>query len=203
MRRLEPFEDVGEEIGADREHGGDLDRAPARRAQVVDRLAASATEWRTALGKYRAAIDTRDRLDRTSSSSPGPTPTVPSVGASKRRSVAAAPHADAGVDLVWCELSNASREPAVAFAKAMRETHPNLPLAFNYSSSFRWHQDPHPFTFQELGALGYKLIFITLYASHAATYAVWNAMEELVRDEEQAQWRLERRRSVTRPRAIT
>ena len=39
MRRLEPFEDVGEEIGADREHGGDLDRAPARRAQVVDRLA--------------------------------------------------------------------------------------------------------------------------------------------------------------------
>ena len=117
---------------------------------------------------------------------------MPSVGASKRRSVAAAPHADAGVDLVWCELSNASREPAVAFAKAMRETHPNLPLAFSYSSSFRWHQDPHPFTFQELGALGYKLIFITLYASHAATYAVWNAMEELVRDEEQAQWRLEK-----------
>ena len=117
---------------------------------------------------------------------------MPSVGASKRRSVAAAPHADAGVDLVWCELSNASREPAVAFAKAMRETHPNLLLAFNYSSSFRWHQDPHPFTFQELGALGYKLIFITLYASHAATYAVWNAMEELVRDEEQAQWRLEK-----------
>ena len=53
-------------------------------------------------------------------------------------------------------------------------------------------QDPHPFTFQELGALGYKFIFITLYASHAATYAVWNAMEELVRDEEQAQWRLEK-----------
>src|SRR5205823_4437923 len=57
-------------------------------------------------------------------------------------------YADAGVDLVWCELSNASREPAVAFARAMRETHPRLPLAFNYSSSFRWHADPNPFTFR-------------------------------------------------------
>jgi len=38
---------------------------------------------------------------------------------------------------------------------------------------------------QELGALGYKFIFITLFASHAATYAVWNALEELARDEEQ------------------
>jgi len=44
----------------------------------------------------------------------------------------------------------------------------------------------------ELGALGYRFIFITLFASHAATYAVWNAMEELVRDQEQAQWRLEK-----------
>jgi isocitrate lyase len=101
-------------------------------------------------------------------------------------------YADAGVDSVWCELSNASREPAVAFAKAMRETHPDLPLSFNYSSSFRWHQDPNPFTFKELGELGYKFIFITLFASHAATYATWNAMEELVRDEEQAQWMLEK-----------
>jgi len=96
------------------------------------------------------------------------------------------------VDLVWCELSNASREPSVAFARAMRETHPRLPLAFNYSSSFRWHADPNPFTFRELGELGYKFIFITLFAAHAATYAMWNAMEELVRDQEQAQWRLEK-----------
>ena len=101
-------------------------------------------------------------------------------------------YADAGVDLVWPELSDSSREPAVAFARAMRETHPHVPLAFNYSSSFRWHQDPNPFTFRELGELGYKFIFITLFAAHAASRAVWDAMEELVRDEEQAQWRLEK-----------
>ena len=96
------------------------------------------------------------------------------------------------MDLVWPELSSPDREPAVAFAKAMRESHPNLPLAFNYSSSFKWHKDANPFTFRELGELGYKFIFITLFAAHAGMYAVWNAMEELVKDQEQAQWRLEK-----------
>ena len=145
-----------------------------------------------ALGKYRAAVDTRNRLDpdfviiaRTDA--------YGAVGGSLEEAIRRGrAYADAGVDLVWCELSNASREPAVAFARAMRETHPRLPLAFNYSSSFRWHADPNPFTFRELGELGYRFIFITLFAAHAATYAVWNAMEELVRDQEQAQWRLEK-----------
>lgn len=93
---------------------------------------------------------------------------------------------------MWSEFSNAGREPAIAFAKAMRETHPDLPLAFNYSSSFRWSADTNPFLFRELGDLGYKFIFITLYAAHAATYATWNAMEDLVKNQEQAQWTLER-----------
>ena len=53
-------------------------------------------------------------------------------------------------------------------------------------------QGPEPFTFRELGELGYKFIFITLFAAHAGMYAVWNAMEELVQDQEQAQWRLEK-----------
>jgi isocitrate lyase len=101
-------------------------------------------------------------------------------------------YADAGVDSVWAELSNASREPAIEFAKAMRESHPSLPLSFNYSSSFKWSSDPNPLTFRELGELGYKFIFITLFAAHAGMYATWNAMEELVKDQEQAQWRLEK-----------
>jgi len=145
-----------------------------------------------AVGKYRAAIDTRNRLDpdfvviaRTDA--------YGAVGGSLEEAVRRGrAYADAGVDLVWCELSSAAREPAIAFARAMRESHPDLPLAFNYSSSFRWHADPSPLTFGELGALGYRYIFITLFAAHAGTFAVWNAMEELVRDREQAQWRLEK-----------
>jgi isocitrate/methylisocitrate lyase len=145
-----------------------------------------------AVGKYRAAIETRDRLDpqfviiaRTDA--------YGAVGGSLEEAIRRGrAYADVGVDSVWCELSNADRGPAIAFARAMRETHPDLPLSFNYSSSFRWHQDPNPFTFAELGALGYKFIFITLFAAHAGMYAVWNAMEELVKKQEQAQWELEK-----------
>jgi isocitrate lyase len=145
-----------------------------------------------AVGKFRAAVDTRDRLDRDFVII-ARTDAYGAVGGSLAEAVRRArAYADAGVDLVWAELSDASREPAIAFARAMRETHPRLPLAFNYSSSFRWHQDPNPFTFKELGDLGYRFIFITLFAAHAATFAMWNAMEELVRDEAEAQWRLEK-----------
>ncbi|HWU37743.1 MAG TPA: hypothetical protein VN203_08795, partial [Candidatus Acidoferrum sp.] len=101
-------------------------------------------------------------------------------------------YADAGVDLVWCELSSSDRTPAIAFAEAMRKSHPRLPLAFNYSSSFRWHQDSRPFRFKELAELGYTFIFITLFGAHAAMYAVWNAMQDLAKNEEEAQWTLER-----------
>ena len=146
----------------------------------------------TAVGKYRAAIDTRNRLNpdfvviaRTDA--------YGAVGGSLEEAIRRGrAYADAGVDLVWPELSSPDREPAVAFARAIRASHPDLPLAFNYSSSFRWHKDPSPFTFRELGELGYRFIFITLFAAHAGMYAVWNAMEELVKDEEQAQWRLEK-----------
>jgi len=145
-----------------------------------------------AVGKYRAAVETRDRLNpdfviiaRTDA--------YGAVGGSLDEAIRRGrAYADAGADLVWPELSSPDREPAVAFARAMRQSHPGTPLAFNYSSSFKWHKDPNPFTFAELGELGYKFIFITLFAAHAGMYAVWNAMEELVKDQEQAQWRLEK-----------
>jgi isocitrate lyase len=145
-----------------------------------------------ALGKFRAAVDARDRLDpdfvliaRTDA--------YGAVGGSLEEAIwRGRAYADAGVDLVWCEFSSAARGPATAFARAMRDTHPDLPLAFNYSSSFRWSADPHPFLFRELADLGYRFIFITLYGVHAGMFAVWNAMTELAKNEEQAQWTLER-----------
>lgn len=164
-------------------------RFPKRCGHIAGKTIVSREE---ALGKFRAAVDTRDRLDpdfvliaRTDA--------YGAVGGSLEEAIwRSRAYADAGVDLVWCELSGAAREPAIAFAKAMRETHPNLPLAFNYSSSFKWSSDPNPFLFRELGELGYKFIFITLYAAHAAMYSVWNAMEDLVKNQEQAQWTLEK-----------
>src|SRR5881409_2559180 len=164
-------------------------RFPKRCGHIAGKTIVSLEE---ALGKYRAAIDTRDRLDRDFVII-ARTDAYGAVGGSLEEAIRRGrAYADAGVDLVWCELSNASREPAIAFSGALRETHPRLPLAFNYSSSFRWHADPNPFTFKELGELGYRFIFITLFAAHAATYAMWNAMRSEERDEEQAQWRLEK-----------
>jgi isocitrate lyase len=162
---------------------------PKRCGHIAGKTIVSREE---AIGKYRAAVETRNRLDpefvliaRTDA--------YGAVGGSMEEAIwRGRAYADAGVDLVWAELSNSSREPAVEFAKAMRKTHPDLPLAFNYSSSFKWNADPNPLLFRELGELGYKFIFITLYAAHAGMYAVWNAMEDLVKNQEQAQWTLEK-----------
>lgn len=145
-----------------------------------------------AVGKFRAAVAERDRLDRDFVLI-ARTDAYGAVGGSLEEAIwRGRAYADAGVDLVWCELSRAGRGPAEAFAEAMRKTHPHLPLAFNYSSSFRWHQEPDPLTFRELGQLGYRFIFITLFGAHAAMYAVWNAMEDLAAREEAAQWALEK-----------
>jgi isocitrate lyase len=164
-------------------------RFPKRCGHIAGKTIVSREE---ALGKFRAAVDVRNRLDpdfvliaRTDA--------YGAVGGSLEEAVwRGRAYADAGVDLVWCEFSNAAREPAVAFARAMRATHPTLPLAFNYSSSFKWSAGPDPFLFCELGGLGYKFIFITLYAAHASMHAVWDAMGDLVKNQEQAQWSLER-----------
>ena len=164
-------------------------RFPKRCGHIAGKTIVSREE---ALGKFRAAVDVRNRQDpefvliaRTDA--------FGAVGGSLEEAIwRGRAYADAGVDLVWCEFSNAAREPAIAFARAMRETHPGLPLAFNYSSSFRWSSDANPFLFRELGELGYKFIFITLYAAHASMHAVWNAMEDLVKNQEQAQWTLEK-----------
>src|SRR5919201_4210587 len=165
---------------------------PKRCGHIAGKTIVSREE---ALGKYRAAVETRNRLDpdfvliaRTDA--------YGAVGGSMEEAIwRGRAYADAGVDLVWCELSNSDRAPAIEFARAMKQTHPRLPLAFNYSSSFRWSSDPNPLLFRELGELGYKFIFITIYAAHAGMYAVWNAMEDLVKNQEQAQWTLERKKA--------
>ncbi len=165
---------------------------PKRCGHIAGKTVVSREE---AVGKFRAAVAERDRLDpdfvliaRTDG--------YGAVGGSLDEAIwRGRAYADAGVDLVWCELSTSDRRPAEAFAEAMRRTHPRLPLAFNYSSSFKWHADPRPLTFRELGELGYRFIFITLFGAHAAMYAVWNAMEDLAKSQEAAQWTLEKLKS--------
>ena len=102
-------------------------------------------------------------------------------------------YADAGVDLVWPEMPDPSREDAVEYAETIHETHPDLDLAFNYSSSFEWGAQEDPLTFKELGDLGYQYIFITLYGLHSGAHAVYEDLSNIAENDEEAQFDLEER----------
>ena len=116
-------------------------RFPKRCGHIAGKTVVSREE---AIGKYKAALSERDRLDREFVII-ARTDAYGAVGGSMEEAIwRGRAYADAGVDLVWCELSNSDRGPAIEFARAMKQTHPKLPLAFNYSSSFRWHKDPQP-----------------------------------------------------------
>ncbi|MFW6318162.1 MAG: isocitrate lyase, partial [Halorubrum sp.] len=96
-------------------------------------------------------------------------------------------------DLVWPEMPDPSREDAVEYAETIHETHPDLDLAFNYSSSFEWGAEEDPLTFEELGELGYQYIFITLYGLHSGAHAAYEDFANIAENDEAAQFDLEER----------
>ncbi|WP_129115976.1 isocitrate lyase [Halegenticoccus tardaugens] len=100
---------------------------------------------------------------------------------------------DCGVDLVWPEMPDPSREDATEYAEQLHETHPEADLAFNYSSSFAWSEEENPITFEELADLGYKYIFITLYGLHSGAHAVYEDFKNIAENDEQGQFDLENR----------
>lgn len=100
-------------------------------------------------------------------------------------------YADVGADIVWPEFPTPDRRDAEICAEAMAKSFSGLPMGFNYSSSFRWTAVENPLTFAELGEMGYKFIFITLGAIHAAMYGEWNFLQDLAKNQEEAQFRLQ------------
>ncbi|MDZ7702507.1 MAG: isocitrate lyase/PEP mutase family protein [Halobacteriales archaeon] len=102
-------------------------------------------------------------------------------------------YADCGVDLVWPEMPDPSREDAVEYAETIHETHPELDLAFNYSSSMAWSEEDDPLTWAELGDLGYRYIFVTLFALHSGAYHVYEDLRNAAENDEGAQFDLEDR----------
>jgi isocitrate lyase len=100
------------------------------------------------------------------------------IEAAIARGLAYAPFAD----LVWCETSTPDIGVARAFAEAIHERFPGKPMAYNCSPSFNWRKhlsDDQIASFQdELGAMGYRFLFITLAGFHAVN----ESMFELARD---------------------
>lgn len=101
-------------------------------------------------------------------------------------------YASTGVDAVWAEFSTPDRRSAEDFSEALRKEFPNLPLFFNYSSSFDWTTVDAPLTFSELGEMGYKFVIVSMGAVHASMYAEWDFLKDLKENREEAQFKLQR-----------
>jgi isocitrate lyase len=101
---------------------------------------------------------------------------------------------DTGIpDLVWCEFPTSERGPVQEFSRRVRERFPDARFAFNWSSSFKWFNDPSPITFAELAELGYRFIFITLGAQHATGLGLSELLSGMRDSREQAYMDLQRR----------
>tara|TARA_B100001175_G_scaffold215732_1_gene183326 strand:- start:3151 stop:4437 length:1287 start_codon:yes stop_codon:yes gene_type:complete len=113
-------------------------------------------------------IDDRDKEFLTGErTSEGFYSTEPGMATPIMRGLAYAPYAD----LIWCETSTPDLDEAKTFAEGIHAEFPDKMLAYNCSPSFNWrsHLDDETIAkFQkELGAMGYKFIFITLAGWHA------------------------------------
>jgi isocitrate lyase len=96
-------------------------------------------------------------------------------------------------DLIWCEFPTADREPVETFTGEIRKRFPDARFAFNYSSSFKWFNDPSPLTFRELGEMGVGFVFITLGGQHANGLGLSTLLQDMAEREEQGYIELQRR----------
>jgi isocitrate lyase len=95
-------------------------------------------------------------------------------------------------DLLWCEFPTADREPVETFTTQIRKRFPDARFAFNYSSSFKWFNDPQPLTFRELGEMGVGFVFITLGGQHANGLGLSRLLAAMSERQEQGYIELQR-----------
>src|SRR5437870_4326221 len=87
---------------------------------------------------------------------------------------------DSGIpDLLWCEFPTADRGAVETFSEQIKKRFSDARFAFNWSSSFKWFNDPNPMTFAELGEMGVAFIFITLGAQHATGHGLSVLLQEM------------------------
>lgn len=96
-------------------------------------------------------------------------------------------------DLLWCEFPTSDRGPVERFTGEVRRRFPDARFAFNWSSSFKWYNDPRPLTFAELGEMGVGFVFITLGAQHATGLGLSRLLAAMAAREEQGYIELQRR----------
>ena len=101
---------------------------------------------------------------------------------------------DSGIpDLLWCEFPTADRGPVERFSQEIHKRFPQARFAFNYSSSFKWFHERDPFSFDELGRLGIRFLFITLGAQHATAHGLSVLLQAMQQGKEQGYIELQRK----------
>jgi isocitrate lyase len=101
---------------------------------------------------------------------------------------------DSGIpDLLWCEFPTADRGAVETFSEQIKKRFPDARFAFNWSSSFKWFNDPNPMTFAELGEMGVKFIFITLGAQHAEGHGLSVLLQAMSSDQQDGYIALQRK----------
>lgn len=103
------------------------------------------------------------------------------------RGLSFAPYAD----MLWCETSKPDLEEAKIFADGIHAKFPGKLLAYNCSPSFNWRKF-FPDTgegntklknfIQDLGKIGYKFPFITLYDYHIFNIAMFERTKNFLND---------------------
>ena len=148
------------------------------------------------VGKLKAAIEVRDKIDptriimaRTDAFGASSGRPDPKFGGDMQEAIRRGRmYAEAGVDLVWAEFPDPRKSTAEAFAEGMMGYMPPLGLGFNESASFseKWFTFPDPVTVLFLKSLNFKFIFATYIALIKALKAVldislaWNVNPELI-----------------------
>jgi isocitrate lyase len=104
---------------------------------------------------------------------------------------------DSGIpDLLWCEFPTSDRGAVEEFTGAIRRRFPQSRFAFNWSSSFKWFQDPDPMSFDQLEQMGVKFIFITLGAQHAEGHGLSVLLQAMSDRQQQGYIELQRQEWV-------
>ncbi len=96
-------------------------------------------------------------------------------------------------DLLWCEFPTSDRGPVETFTSEIRKRFPEARFAFNWSSSFKWFNDPDPLTFRELGEMGVGFLFITLGGQHATGHGLSTLLAAMAERQEQGYIELQRK----------
>lgn len=136
-----------------------------------------------AVGKIKAALDTKKNKDFVIIAR---TDAVAAAGGGLEEAVKRGKaFAGAGADMVFCEFPTPEIEGPRKFAREMQKDFPDLPLFFNYSSSFKWYETRVKFS--DLAKLGFKMIIVSLAGLRVSLGAMWDYASDLKNRKEAAE----------------